>query len=119
MSYFFIKFLVTVLLKNLLPLHLLEINPRFPAWVHLAAASGMNLPRAAAELASGREPPAFHGYKTGTMFVRISLDQIASIGDFERIVTLGEIARSAAPRPAPVARPDISNRVTFVPGELS
>ena len=26
--------------------HLIEINPRFPAWVYLSAAAGMNLPRA-------------------------------------------------------------------------
>ena len=30
--------------------HLIEINPRFPAWVYLSAGAGMNLPYAAVEL---------------------------------------------------------------------
>jgi hypothetical protein len=34
-------------------------------------------------------------YAVGTMFVRISVDQVASIGDLERIVTSGEIRRDA------------------------
>ena len=33
--------------------HLIEINPRFPAWVYLAASAGMNLPRHAVEIAAG------------------------------------------------------------------
>ena len=37
--------------------HLIEINPRFPAWVHLATQAGVNLPRAVVELARGAAPP--------------------------------------------------------------
>jgi carbamoyl-phosphate synthase large subunit len=72
---------------------LLEINPRFPAWVHLATAAGMNLPRAVAQLALGRSPSPTREYAVGTVFVRISIDQIASLGDLERILTAGEILR--------------------------
>jgi carbamoyl-phosphate synthase large subunit len=84
--------------------HLLEINPRFPAWVHLSAAAGMNLPRATAQLAAGRRPPVLRDYEVGKMFVRISLDQIADLSDFERIVTAGEAvtedeSRDTAPAP--------------------
>ncbi len=74
---------------------LLEVNPRFPAWVHLATAAGMNLPRAAVELALGRAPKATRDYAVGTVFVRISLDQIADLRDLERILTGGEILRTA------------------------
>jgi carbamoyl-phosphate synthase large subunit len=85
---------------------LLEINPRFPAWVHLATAAGINLPRAVAELALGRSPKPQREYEVGKMFVRISLDQIASIGDLERVVTRGEVRRAnltsdVAPASAP------------------
>ena len=62
---------------------LLEINPRFPAWVHLATAAGVNLPRAVVDLALGGSPKPQRDYEVGTMFVRISLDQIASIKDLE------------------------------------
>jgi carbamoyl-phosphate synthase large subunit len=77
--------------------HLLEINPRFPAWVHLAGAAGVNLPRAVAELAAGRTPRAMPACEIGKMFVRIALDQIGSLSDFERMVTVGEIASTPAP----------------------
>jgi carbamoyl-phosphate synthase large subunit len=75
---------------------LLEINPRFPAWVHLATAAGMNLPRATALLAAGEKAPIFRGYEVGTMFVRISLDQITSLGDMGQMLTVGEISRRHA-----------------------
>lgn len=76
-------------------LHLLEINPRFPAWVYLSAAAGMNLPRAAVELAAGRTPAPLGSYQVGAMFVRIAIDQVATLADFEKMVTLGELARGA------------------------
>lgn len=70
---------------------LLEINPRFPAWVYLATAAGVNLPAALVDLALGRVPRASGDYEVGKLFVRIALDQIASMRDLERIVTAGEI----------------------------
>ncbi|HEY2513521.1 MAG TPA: ATP-grasp domain-containing protein [Polyangiaceae bacterium] len=73
---------------------LLEINPRFPAWVHLATAAGVNLPRGVVELALGRSPKPKREYAVGTLFVRISVDQVASLSDLERILTAGEIRRT-------------------------
>ena len=70
----------------------MEVNPRFPAWAYLSAGAGVNLPHAVAQLAAGQVPPSFEeGYRAGTMFVRISLDQIADIKDFEAMATHGEI----------------------------
>jgi carbamoyl-phosphate synthase large subunit len=74
--------------------HLIEVNPRFPAWCFLSAAAGMNLPRMVVELAAGRVPPPARGYEVGQMFVRISLDQVASLRDFQRMVTMGEVLRA-------------------------
>jgi carbamoyl-phosphate synthase large subunit len=90
--------------------HLIEINPRFPAWVYLAPAAGVNLPRAVVELALGRPLSAMPEYSVGTVFVRISLDQIARMEDLQRILTFGELGRPvAAPAAAasvePVAAP--------------
>jgi carbamoyl-phosphate synthase large subunit len=75
---------------------LIEVNPRFPAWVYLSVAAGMNLPRAVADLAAGRKVEPQKDYDVGTMFVRISIDQVAKIGDFQTMVTLGEVIRTAA-----------------------
>lgn len=73
--------------------HVLEVNPRFPAWCYLAAGAGMNLPHAVAELAAGRPVAPMREYRVGTMFIRISLDQITDLEGFSRISTAGEIVR--------------------------
>ena len=75
-------------------LHLLEINPRFPAWCYLSAGAGMNLPWAVAQLAAGQSVEPMHDYQVGTMFVRISVDQIVQLSDFESIASTGELHRS-------------------------
>jgi len=72
-------------------LHLLEINPRFPAWCYLSAGAGMNLPAAVARLAAGEAVEPMTEYRVGTMFVRISLDQIVPLEDFEQMSTLGAL----------------------------
>jgi carbamoyl-phosphate synthase large subunit len=71
--------------------YLIEINPRFPAWAHLAAGAGQNLPWAVAQLAAGESLPPLPDYRPGTMFVRIAIDQIATMEDFQRIATTGEL----------------------------
>ncbi len=71
--------------------HLLEVNPRFPAWSYLSAGAGMNLPLATVRLAAGQEVQPMEEYRVGTMFVRISLDQIASLEEFQAITQTGEL----------------------------
>lgn len=78
---------------------LLEINPRFPAWCYLSAGAGMNLPAAVARLALGQSIAAMREYAVGTMFVRISLDQIAPLSKFEQIATTGELHLRAPESP--------------------
>ena len=75
--------------------HLIEVNPRFPAWCYLSAAAGVNLPRMVVELAAGRRVEPVREWDVGTMFVRISLDQVASLKDFQKMVTMGEVIRAA------------------------
>lgn len=71
--------------------YLLEINPRFPAWVYLAVGCGQNHPEAAVKLALGQEVKPFDGYEVGKMFVRYSYDMIVDLKEFETISTLGEL----------------------------
>ncbi len=70
--------------------YLLEINPRFPAWVYLATAAGQNLPYALVRLAMGETPAAFEKYSIGTIFVRYSWDLITSMNEFEKLAIAGE-----------------------------
>ena len=84
--------------------HVIEINPRFPAWVHLATAAGINLPHLLTQLALGKRVLPQMEYKVGTMFVRISLDQIVEFGDFQQLITLGDLSRGGdAPQAMEVA----------------
>ncbi len=71
--------------------HLLEVNPRFPAWTYLSAGAGMNLPYAVVQLARGHCVTPLTSYRVGAMFVRISIDQLASLEDYQAVVTHGEL----------------------------
>jgi carbamoyl-phosphate synthase large subunit len=74
--------------------YVIEINPRFPAWVYLAASAGVNLPQRAVAMAVGSEVVSSSDYSVGKMFVRISLDQIAHVSDLEKVIMNGEWCRS-------------------------
>jgi len=71
--------------------YLLEINPRFPAWVYLATAAGQNLPAALIKLAMNENVETFSTYKVGTMFIRSSWDLITDISVFEKFTVNGEL----------------------------
>lgn len=72
-------------------LFILEINPRFPAWIYLTAAAGQNQPAALLRLALGLPVPAMAGYAVGKMFVRYAWDVIADHTDFQQVAALGEL----------------------------
>ncbi len=71
--------------------YLLEINPRFPAWVYLAAGCGQNQPEALVKLALGQKVEPFKDYDIGKMFIRYSYDMIVDLKEFEQISTIGEL----------------------------
>ncbi len=71
--------------------YLLEINPRFPAWVYLAAGCGHNQPEALVKLALGKSVEPFGYYDIGKMFIRYSYDMIVDLKEFEQISTIGEL----------------------------
>jgi carbamoyl-phosphate synthase large subunit len=71
--------------------YLLEINPRFPAWVYLAVGCGQNHPEALVKLALGENVKPFDKYDVGKLFVRYSFDLIVGLDEFEKIATTGEL----------------------------
>jgi carbamoyl-phosphate synthase large subunit len=79
-----------VKLKSTREYYLLEINPRFPAWIYLATASGQNMPDALVRLAMGQDVPVFENYDVGKRFVRCSWDIIADMSRLEQLSTAGE-----------------------------
>lgn len=71
--------------------YLLEINPRFPAWVYLAVAAGQNLPAALLNLAISKDQQKFTSYEIGKIFIRYSWDLITDIRKLEEITVKGEL----------------------------
>jgi carbamoyl-phosphate synthase large subunit len=55
---------------------LIEVNPRFPAWVYLSAGAGANLPWTAVCLARGERAPAL-APRAGAFYVRMAWDATA------------------------------------------
>ncbi|KLT64884.1 ATP-grasp domain-containing protein [Pedobacter sp. BMA] len=70
---------------------IIEVNPRFPAWVYLTAAAGQNQPKALVDLALGNTVEEFKSYQTGKMFVRYAMDNIVDVGDFQKLSAFGEL----------------------------
>lgn len=71
--------------------YLIEINPRFPAWVFLAVGCGQNHPEALVKLAMGEKVKPFDKYEIGKMFIRYSWDMIVDLKEFEKISITGEL----------------------------
>jgi len=71
-------------------LYIIEINPRFPAWIYLAAASGQNQPTALVKMAMGEAVPQFENYESGKLFIRYSWDEVVDIARFQQFSAFGE-----------------------------
>lgn len=69
--------------------YLIEVNPRFPTWVFLAASAGQNLPWAAVRIARGEEVAPFDSYQRGVIFMRHVKDIICSMDYFAELVSRG------------------------------
>ena len=65
--------------------NLVEVNPRFPAWVYLATAADTNLPWAAVRLAMGERVTSLPPPPAGVLFTRTVEDHF---GSFDRVTAL-------------------------------
>jgi len=71
--------------------YIMEVNPRFPAWIYLTVAAGQNQPAALVKMALGDKVESFKNYDVGKMFVRYAWDLITDVGEFQKISGLGEL----------------------------
>ncbi len=85
--------------------HLLELNPRFPAWCDLTAGAGQNQCLGVARWAAGEPPAPLPPYAPGVAFIRASIDQIVPITALEALSTVGETTSSTLDRAAPFDLP--------------
>ncbi len=70
---------------------ILEVNPRFPAWIYLTAAAGQNQPAALVKMALGQKVAPFETYEVGKIFIRYAWDLITNISEFQQISGTGEL----------------------------
>ncbi|MGE5419818.1 MAG: ATP-grasp domain-containing protein [Chloroflexota bacterium] len=70
---------------------IMEVNPRFPAWIYLTAGAGQNQPAALLRLALGQQVEPYGSYEVGKMFIRYSWDMIVDISEFHKISGNGEL----------------------------
>ena len=68
---------------------LLEINPRFPAWIYVATKAGQNLPISLVKLGMNQSVDPFNEYQAGKMFVRYAWELITDISEFQSFSTQG------------------------------
>ncbi len=78
-------------------LYLIEINPRFPAWIYLSVGAGRNLPWLTVQLALGHTVEPLPPAPAGVLFLRNSVDQICLMDDFQSLTTTGELHKPARP----------------------
>jgi len=71
--------------------YIMEVNPRFPAWIYLTAAAGQNQPASLVKMALGQKVAPFNHYQVGKMFIRYAWDLITDIGEFQKISGNGEL----------------------------
>jgi carbamoyl-phosphate synthase large subunit len=71
--------------------YILEVNPRFPAWIYLTAAAGQNQPASLVKMALGQKVEPFSEYEVGKIFVRYAWDLITNVAEFQKISGTGEL----------------------------
>ncbi len=76
--------------------YLMEVNPRFPAWIYLATAAGQNMPFATLQVALGERVRPMTTYETGLRYVRYAQDIICDPTEFDRLSATGEFQREAS-----------------------
>ena len=71
--------------------YIMEVNPRFPAWIYLTAAAGQNQPASLVKMALGEKVEPYTAYEVGKIFIRYAWDLITDIKEFHQISGNGEL----------------------------
>jgi carbamoyl-phosphate synthase large subunit len=71
-------------------LYIIEINPRFPAWVYFATGVGINLPRMMLKLVQGEKVEPHLEFPDGKMYVRYTEELITDFSEFSKLMTTKE-----------------------------
>ncbi len=72
-------------------IYLIEINPRFPAWVHFATMLGINLPEMMVKLINGEKVEKKYNYPLEKMYIRYVEETVADFKDFTTLISKKEL----------------------------
>ncbi len=72
-------------------IYLIEINPRFPAWVHFATMLGINLPEMMIKLIQGEKVEKKYDYPLEKMYIRYVEETMADFKDFTTLISKKEL----------------------------
>jgi len=72
-------------------LYIMEINPRFPAWIYLSVGAGQNQPAALVKMALGEKVEPMTTYDPGKLFIRYSWDMIVDVSKFQQFTAFGNL----------------------------
>lgn len=68
-------------------IYIIEINPRFPAWVYFATAVGINLPERLADLVTTGTCDTDNSYPSGKYLVRYTSEFVSDMVKFENLLS--------------------------------
>lgn len=71
-------------------LYLIEINPRFPAWVYFASALGVNLPERLIDLALKGSCSVDLQYPVGKHLIRHTQESLGDLDSYQDLITTGQ-----------------------------
>jgi len=71
--------------------YIIELNPRFPAWIYLATAAGVNLPFALVQLAFGQAPAQLEPARPGVVFTNYTTNLVTDLSAISSLFTTGEL----------------------------
>jgi carbamoyl-phosphate synthase large subunit len=72
-------------------LYIMEINPRFPAWIYLSAGAGQNQPASLVKMALGEKVEPMTEYSVGKLFIRYSWDMVVDVSKFQQFTAFGSL----------------------------
>ncbi len=71
--------------------YIMEVNPRFPAWIYLTAGAGQNQPAALVKMVMGEKVDPYKTFKSGKIFLRYSWDLLIDVEQFQALSAYGEL----------------------------
>ena len=76
---------------NMNQIYMIEINPRFPAWVYFATEIGVNLPQMVVDIMQGKDVEPQLEYSQNKMYVRYTGEFVTDFTDFMKLLSTKEL----------------------------